>query len=48
MGLFEKVAEAREPQPEVEKVFRDAPKTEGQKWFEEEAERRKQELNERN
>lgn len=42
MGLFDKVAESREPKPEVEKVFRDAPETKGQRWFREEAERRKQ------
>lgn len=44
MGLFKKIEESKEPKVEPEIVFIDAPETPGQKWFREEAERRRDKL----
>jgi len=44
MGLFEKIEEHKEGKEEPGVVWVDAPETPGQKWFREEAERRRDEL----
>lgn len=47
MGLFDKIEELKQEEEEIEIVFRDTPETEGQKWFREEAERKRDELTNR-
>ena len=47
MGLFDKIEELKQEEDEIEIVFRDTPETEGQKWFREEAERKRDELTNR-